>query len=208
MQQKYLLPLLLSGCLSYSVSYNDDTKSSPDTSVVAAIPVDPPLQYDDFIPAARVGLNAYYFFVSGDSAEEPCTSSVTDALSSLSLENRISAVYLPEFRRGDHPYLQALPTPYSSLAAANPALQFSGWQDDLTSGLNDTVYNRNTTPTESLFFNPLGDATTTGEDWTTKGYAVVAPEDFYIPLREFVATREVMPGIQMYVCQVDITKEE
>ena len=160
-----------------------------------------PLAYDGFIPAARVDLSAYYFFVSEISSEENCDTAVAHALSSLSLKNKISRVYLAEFHREEHPYAQALPASYTSVASQNPALQFLGWQDDLTRRLNGVVYNRNSSPVESAFYNPLGDATFSREEWTNKGYAVVAPIALHDGFIQFANALEARPMMQVYVCE-------
>ena len=202
MRKEYLVPVFFTlGCLSSSAS-SENAREPLETSLLATVAVEEPLVYDGVIPAARVDLSAYYFFISETSSEEACGTAVANALSSLSLENKIGEVYLPEFQREKHPSIQVLPASYTSVASQNPALQFSGWQDDLTPRLNGVVYNRNPSPMESAFFNPLGDATFVREDWTNKGYAVVTPAELHDSFVAFANEQVARPMMQVYVCDV------
>ena len=204
MRKEYLVPVFFTlGCLPSSAS-SENAREPLETSLLEGIAVEEPLAYDDVIPASRVDLNAYYFFVAEDGSKEACATVVANSLSSLSLKNKISRVYLAEFHREEHPSAQALSASYTSVASQNPALQFLGWQDDLTHRLNGVVYNRNSSPVESAFYNPLGDATFSREEWANKGYAVVAPVELHDSFVAFANEQVARPMIQVYVCK-DIT---
>lgn len=202
MREQYFISTFVFACLSSS-SQSEHTKLVADTPITTAVTIEQPLSYQMSISAARVDLNAYYFFIPNDSSDSSCSFAVTDALSSLSLENRIGAVYFFEYYHSEYLSSYILPSQYASVAAVNPELQFFSWLDDLKPGLNGTVYNHNNSPTESVFFNPLGNATRARESWTNKGYAVVAPLDLFASFIPFADSKKARPMIDVYTCSVN-----
>ncbi|MEK6921271.1 MAG: hypothetical protein AABX82_05275 [Nanoarchaeota archaeon] len=72
-------------------------------------------------------------------------------------------------------------------------------------GLNDVVFQQDT-PLEAIFFDPLGDSVVASHHRSVKDYAVVASDNLYAPFKDFVATRDVRPGIETYVCNNETAK--
>ena len=141
------------------------------------------LHYASSFSASRVDLHAYYFFVN-DTAY--CLSPLQDVTATIAAYNLSGVMYVPPFSKEQGTF-DDIP------------LHIKEW-GTIYIGLNDVIFQQNT-PVEAVFYDPLGDSTEEREHRPVKDYAVVASSNLYAPFVTFVATREVRPSIDVFLCE-------